>query len=66
MAKKKKKELKKTLFLSGTEPYNANPDWDFRAPYIFFHRGKWREDYWYFDDKEKIKRIALTQGYLIQ
>lgn len=55
--------MRRTLFLSQAKETN-HPNFKFEAPYIFFH-GKWREDAWYFNSHEDIKKKARKQGYLI-
>ena len=57
--------MKKTLFLSDWKVVN-NEDNKYVAPYVFYCMGEWREDSWYFNDMEKIKKSAKEAGYIIK
>ena len=59
------KRLRKTLFLSETKPTQNDTKFKFQAPYIFYHRRKWREDLWYFNDPRIVEKEARNQGFLI-
>ena len=60
-------KLRKTLFLSETNA-SGRPERRYQAPYIFYDRPyrKWRQDLWYFDDKEVVSEQARAKGYIIR
>lgn len=60
-------KVRKTLFLSEMEK-SKNTKFKFQAPYIFYDctlNAKWREDMWYFDDPELVRKEAKLQRFHI-
>lgn len=58
--------MRKTIFLSNSRNVSRNSIPCMAAPYIFFNRGKWQEDEWYYLSLSEIKKEANKQGFLIR
>ena len=58
--------MKKTLFLSQARNVSQAGLPCMEADYIFFDRGKWRQDTWRYLSEAEIKKEAKKQGYLIK
>ena len=55
--------MRRTLFLSETKESTGARRYE--APYIFYDR-KWKEDTWYFDSVDEVRKLAKKRGYIIK
>jgi hypothetical protein len=58
--------MKKTVFISQSQNVSRSGIPCMSAPYIFYSRGKWQEDLWYYTYENELKIEAKKQGHLIK
>ena len=57
--------MRKTIFLTEVKEIKSDR-YIMSAPYIFYGRGKWRQDEWYFNNVKEVAQKARALGYLIK